>query len=124
MSANRSVEELFAAVVERLVAADPELELDRMFASTGLKTPAGFAALLRDGDLVVKLPRERVAELLANGTGRPFGSGGRVMKQWVRLRPPDERACEAYIAEARRFVQEKAEVRPRRSRPGRARGEP
>lgn len=40
--------------------------------------------LVKDA-LVVKLPGERVKELLSDGTARPFDPGhGRVMKEWVR----------------------------------------
>ena len=47
---------------------------------------------------------DRVAALVESGEGRPFESGRRVMKEWVRLSPGDEEACAAYVAEARRFA--------------------
>lgn len=76
-----------------------------MLRSSGLKTGGRFFALVVDGDLVVKLPAERVAELVASGAGLPFEAGrGRPMREWVRLRPVDEPACAAYVAEARNFV--------------------
>jgi hypothetical protein len=53
----------------------------------------------------VKLPAERVAELIASGEGMVFDRGqGTPMREWVRLRPADESACAAYLREARRFA--------------------
>ena len=43
------------------------------------------------GCLVVKLPRERVAELVETGTGDPFAPAGKVFREWVvdpHDRPP------------------------------------
>ena len=52
----------------------------------------------------MKVPAKRVNQLVASGDGRPFESGGRRMREWVRLRPDDESACAGYIAEARGFA--------------------
>jgi hypothetical protein len=61
--------------------------------------------MLVRGDLVVKFPADRVAGLMESGDGRPFDPGhGRVMKEWVALRPADESTCEDYVREARVFV--------------------
>jgi hypothetical protein len=101
-----SVEEIFDRVSERLVAEDPGLDRGRMFSSVGLRTENGkFCAFARRDELVVKLPAERVAELIAGGEGAIFDAGkGRPMKEWVRLQPRDETACMAYVLEARSFV--------------------
>jgi hypothetical protein len=62
-------------------------------------------ALVVKGELVVKLPRERVDELVDAGTGRRFDPGhGRLMKEWVTLRPASKKVCAAYVDEARSFV--------------------
>ena len=54
---------------------------------------------------MVKLPAERVTELIASGKGHAFDAGkGRPMKEWVGLSPADETACAAYMREARKFV--------------------
>jgi len=43
-----------------------------------------FAMMSSKGELVVKLPKERVDELVASGKGERFDPGhGRVMKEWV-----------------------------------------
>jgi hypothetical protein len=47
-----------------------------------------FAMISSKGDFVVKLPKPRVAWLIKNGIGKPFGTGsGRVMKEWVVIKP-------------------------------------
>jgi TfoX/Sxy family transcriptional regulator of competence genes len=96
---------LFDEVSERLLAEDAALERARMMGSEGLKTGGKFFAMVSRGELVVKLPRERVDELVEAGAGHRFDPGhGRLMKEWVALRPADEEACTAYVTEARRFV--------------------
>lgn len=42
--------------------------------------------MVRDGTIVLKLPRERVAGLIDSGIGAPFDAGkGRPMKEWVAV---------------------------------------
>ena len=96
---------LFDEVAARLLAEDDAVEQTRMMGSDGLKTGGKFFAMVSKGELVVKLPRERVDELVAAGAGHRFDPGhGRLMKEWVALRPADEPACAAYMTEARSFV--------------------
>ena len=100
-----SVDELFDRLAERMLAEDPTVELGPIFThSTGLRSGGKFFAFVSRGDLVVKIPRARVAELVESGEGQPFESGRRVMKEWVRLSPADEDAGAGYVAEARRFA--------------------
>jgi TfoX/Sxy family transcriptional regulator of competence genes len=100
-----TIQALFDDVSARLLANDAALERTRMMGSEGLKTGGKFFAMVSRGELVVKLPRERVDELVEAGAGHRFDPGhGRLMKEWVALRPADEEACAAYVTEARRFV--------------------
>jgi TfoX/Sxy family transcriptional regulator of competence genes len=100
-----TVQALFDGVAERLLREDDALEKTRMMGSEGLKTGGKFFALVSKGELVVKLPRERVDELVGAAAGHRFDPGhGRLMKEWIALKPADEAECAAYVTEARSFV--------------------
>ena len=101
------------ALFEQLVAAfsaDPSVTLPSAtkggkFGASGLKVDGKIFAMLAKGELVVKLPRSRVDELVASGTGRPFEPGhGRLMKEWVTIAPNHGRDWGKLAQEARRFV--------------------
>jgi hypothetical protein len=58
----------------------------RKFGSNGIKVDGKLFALFTQGTLVVKLPKERVAALVASGVGKPFDPGhGRLMKGWLTV---------------------------------------
>jgi TfoX/Sxy family transcriptional regulator of competence genes len=78
----------------------------RVFGSAGLKTHGNAFAMLVRGRLVVKLPGDRVEELLAAGAGARFDSGhGRLMREWVSLaEAADPTTCRMLMAEALAFV--------------------
>ena len=96
-------------VWERIQAE--ELALPGVTSGTGFGRNEGlrvsgkiFAIRLEDG-VVVKLPRERVEELVGSGDGRVWGPGhGRVMKEWVALSSSAASQWAALVAEAREFV--------------------
>jgi hypothetical protein len=58
----------------------------------------------RSGDLIVKLPRHRVDQLVAAGVGKPFAPAGRTFREWVLIDDRDEARWVALIEEAREFV--------------------
>jgi hypothetical protein len=58
----------------------------------------------RNGNLVVKLPRERVQELVERGTGDPFAPAGKVFKEWVSIPTVDRTLWKKLLAEAADFA--------------------
>jgi hypothetical protein len=54
--------------------------------------------------LVVKLPRQRVAELIANGTGEAFVPNGRVFREWITIPDADPGTWRQLLVEARDFA--------------------
>lgn len=100
-----SVERRFAEVCDRLLAGG-QVESGRMLRATGLKTAGKFFAFATKGELVVKLPAERVRMLIASGEGHACEPHeGHPMREWVCLAPADEQACAGYVLEAREFVE-------------------
>ncbi len=72
--------------------------------------------MLFEGRLVLKLPRQRVDELVGSGAGRRFDPGhGRVMKEWVTIAPRHGRDWGDLAREARQFVAAVPSARRRRS---------
>lgn len=96
-------DDAFAAVRGRLLA-EPDAEERVAFACPALLC-GGRIVAMRSGDaLVVKLPRARCAELVADGVATPFGAGGRTMREWVRIEGPDPGRWTAYAEEALAFA--------------------
>jgi hypothetical protein len=62
----------------------------RKFGAGALRANGKIFAMLVRERLVVKLARDRVAELVRSGAGEPFDPGhGRVMKEWVVILDED-----------------------------------
>ncbi len=98
----------FGTLVEHF-AGTPGVELPdgsrRRFGSDALKVNGSIFAMVTGGNLVVKLPRQRVDALITAGTGAPFDSGkGRPMKEWLRVITDDEEMWLALAWEALEFV--------------------
>jgi hypothetical protein len=98
-----SAEAAFAALREALVH-EPDVEEGRALHAPGLKARGKLFAMLVGGELVVKLPAERCAELVAAGSGRPFESGRRRMREWVSLSAAEADRWRAYADEALAFA--------------------
>ena len=58
----------------------------------------------RTGNLIVKLPRHRVQQLIQAGTGKPFAPAGRTFREWVLISDRDPARWAALIDEARAFA--------------------
>ncbi len=58
----------------------------------------------RSGDLIVKLPRHRVEQLIQAGEGKPFAPAGRTFREWVLIGGRDQAWWAELIDEARAFA--------------------
>ncbi len=76
------------------------------FGSSALKVGGRiFAMLSSKGAFVVKLPLRRVDELVSSGDGDRYDPGhGRLMKEWVALRPSSSLDWVSLAREAMAFV--------------------
>ena len=76
------------------------------FGSTGqLKVNGKIFAMLVRGELVLKLPRDRVDALVVSGEGRHFDAGkGRPMREWLALSPTSRIPWLALAREGMAFV--------------------
>jgi len=78
------------------------------FGSSGqLKVRGRIFAMLVRGELVLKLPRARVDQLVESGEGTRFDAGkGKPMREWCVLSPASTRRWLPLAEEALNFVQE------------------
>jgi hypothetical protein len=95
-------EELFWDLVEPMYA-DPAVQRSTMMGLPCVRLDGRFFASLdrRSGALLVKLPRERVGQLIAGGHGEAFAPAGRVFREWVAIPRPDRRRWRSLLTEAR-----------------------
>ena len=84
---------------------EPGVTKSKMFGSEGLRVGGKFFATLVKGRLVVKLPKERVAALVASKDGEFFDPGmGRLMKEWLAVDPGSKADWLSLVGEAKAFV--------------------
>ena len=98
------IPESFQPVVAAF-AGDKKVGHGKMFSSNAVLNVNGkIFAMQVKGKLVVKLPKQRVDELVANGRGKYFDPGhGRLMKEWAALDSPESEWV-GLAKEAYRFV--------------------
>jgi TfoX/Sxy family transcriptional regulator of competence genes len=105
-------EAAFTAVATAL-AEDPRVDAPSRtamnnFGSKGLKVDGQIFAMMSKGRLVVKLPKERVAALVAAKEGQRYVLGARTMTEWVAIPASASRSWSALAAEALDFVARRA----------------
>jgi hypothetical protein len=86
--------------------AHPEVVTGTMMGFPCLRVSGAFFASCdhRTGDLIVKLSRDRVRQLIDAGVGKPFAPAGRTFREWVLIDDRDETRWTELIDEARLFV--------------------
>ena len=85
---------------------DPAIGRATMMGYPCVRLAGRFLASYDDkaGHLVVKLPRERVAELVENGDGDPFAPAGKVFREWVSIPTVDRDLWQTLLAESVDFA--------------------
>lgn len=98
-------DELFWEIADPLIGSG-SLEEGTIMQSRCVRSKGEFVAAAehRTGDLVVKLPAARVAELIESGQGTPFAPAKRVFKEWVRIEDRQPELWEALMLESISFV--------------------
>ncbi len=97
--------ELFWDLVNPMIASGAVVEGELM-RSRCVRVGKEFLAMpeYRTGDLVVKLPRERVDELVAAGDGLAFAPAKKVFREWVQVPARDEKLWKSLLTEGLAFV--------------------
>lgn len=89
---------------------DPDVDVGTMFRSPGLRVGGKvFAFLSHEGELIVKLPRDRATELVDEGTAEKVVMGKRTMREWIAIPARTDRVATLALwreaaREAHRYV--------------------
>lgn len=98
----------FEALLAALQAERP-IEKGTMMGFPCIRINGDFFASANhvSGDLIVKLPKTRVSELIDSGEGEPFAPAGRAFKEWVSIPSRDAGHWRQLADEALEFVTSK-----------------
>jgi hypothetical protein len=98
-------EALFWRLAENHLRRD-DVERSTMMGSQCLRTGGQFYATVhrRSKKLIVKLPADRVRELVDEGIGDEFKPAGRVFREWLQVNDGSEARWRALLEESRVFV--------------------
>ncbi|MEU4290864.1 hypothetical protein AB0E63_21775 [Kribbella sp. NPDC026596] len=95
---------------------DPAIGRATMMGYPCVRLAGRFVASYDDASgLVVKLPRDRVTELIECGTGDPFAPAGKVFREWASIPTPDRGLWTALLAEAVEFARKSLSQEQRRA---------
>src|SRR5258706_15525078 len=97
-----TAEDLFWDLVQPMYE-DPAVRRSTMMGLPCVRLAGRFFASLdrRSGALLVKLPHQRVGQLIAGGHGEAFAPAGRVFREWAAIPRPDRRHWHSLLTEAR-----------------------
>ena len=101
-----SDEDVFWELIDELRLEDARIADGTIMGGRCVRVAGEFLALVdfKGSGLVVKLPRDRVDELIATGVGRRFAPAGRVFREWVSVPRRDRRQWRALLQEGVAFV--------------------
>ena len=93
---------------------DPAIGRGTIMGHPCVRLAGRFLATYDDktGSLVVKLPGDRVAELVETGIGEPFAPAGKVLREWVSIPAVDRELWRGLLAQAVDFVRKSLHDEP------------
>ena len=96
---------LFWDVAQPLLA-EGRVDEGELMRSRCIRVGKEFLAMpeYRTGDLVVKLPKQRVAALIEAGEGLAFAPAKKIFSEWVQIPGRDEALWLSLLDEAYEFV--------------------
>jgi hypothetical protein len=105
--------ELYDALTDDLLY-DPAIGRGTIMGHPCVRLAGRFVTCLeRNGTgLILKLPSDRVTDLIATGLGTPFTQTGKPMREWVVIPTPDRALWQSLLAEAVIFAREGLSTRP------------
>ena len=85
---------------------DPDIGRAMMMGFPCVRLAGRFLASYdeKTGALVVKLPSERVLELIQSGDGEPFAPAGKKFREWVSIPAVDRTLWQSLLTEAVDFA--------------------
>ncbi len=107
-----SARELYDELTDDLLY-DPAIGRATMMGYPCVRLAGKFLASYDDkaGALVVKLPRDRVTDLVETRAGDPFAPAGKVFREWIAITNVDRDLWRALLDEAAAFA--RASLPPR-----------
>jgi len=104
-TSTRDGEQLFWALADDLLKR-PGVTRSTMMGYPCLRCDGAFVACVesKTGRLVVKLPSDRVLELVSSGRAVPFAPNGKAFREWAAFPAPIRKQWAAILDEARRFA--------------------
>jgi hypothetical protein len=101
----RATEQAFARIAARFVGTPGVTEGTGFGSNPGLRVGGKILAMISRGELVVKLPAERVDELVESGVATRFDAGkGRPMREWASIPAKHSRRWLRLATDALEFV--------------------
>ena len=99
-------EDLFWKLADELQAEDSRVVPGTIMNGPCLRVGKEFLGLVdcKGSGLVVKLPKQRVAEIIASGKGQSFAPAGRVSSEWLSVPRVNRRHWLGLLREGIEFV--------------------
>jgi len=106
MTQSEDVDDALFWDVAQALLVEGKVDEGELMRSRCIRVGKEFLAMpeYRTGDLVVKLPKQRVAALIESGEGLSFAPAKKVFSEWVQIPGRDEALWTTLLDEGFEFV--------------------